>query len=125
MTVGVVGSRSLKMDIPEGLISDDVTMIYSGGAVGMDRSARRYGIEHRITVTEILPEYNLYGRSAPLKRNDWIIRMSDFMYIFWDGKSRGSGYVIKQCRKTGKPYALYIWKEDRFVKADEEEVKNV
>ncbi len=125
MTVGIAGSRSLNTDIPEGLIGDDVTMIYSGGAVGMDRSARRYGTEHHITVTEILPEYDLYGRAAPLRRNDWIIRMSDFMYIFWDGKSRGSDYVIKQCRKTGKPYAVYIWKEDRFVRADEEEEKNV
>ncbi len=119
MTVGIAGSRSLKADIPEGLIGKDVTMIYSGGAEGMDKSARRYGAEHRITVTEILPEYNLYGRAAPLRRNDWIIRMSDFMYIFWDGKSRGSDYVIKQCRKTAKPYAVYVWKENGFVKREE------
>ena len=125
MTVGVAGSRSLKADIPEGLIGDDVTMIYSGGAVGMDRSARRYGAEHHITVTEILPEYDLYGRAAPLRRNDWIIRMSDLMYIFWDGKSRGSEYVIKQCRKMKKPYVVYLWQEDRFVKSAEETAENV
>lgn len=121
MTVGIAGSRSLKYDIPEGIVPDNVKMIYSGGAEGMDKSARRYGKAHYITVTEILPEYDRFGKAAPLRRNDWIIRLSDKMYIFWDGKSRGSGYVIKQCRKTGTPYEVYLWQEDRFIKTEQGE----
>lgn len=116
MTVGIAGSRSLSVDLPEEIIGTNITMIYSGGARGIDRSARRYAISHRITITEILPEYDLYGRAAPLYRNDWIIRMSDFVYVFWDGKSRGSEYVIKKCKKENKPFAVYLWQEDRFVK---------
>lgn len=116
MQIGIAGSRSLTADIPEGIIGEEVTMIYSGGAKGMDRSARRYAESHRITITEILPEYDRYRRAAPLKRNDWIIKLSDFMYIFWDGKSRGSDYVIRQCKKTGKPYAVYLWQDGEFVK---------
>ena len=69
-------------------------MIYTGGAVGIDRRVRDFAVRKGIKVTEILPEYNLYGKSAPLIRNELIVRMSDIVYVFWDGKSRGSEYVI-------------------------------
>ena len=114
MKIAVVGSRSLNADIPEGIIPDNVTMIYSGAAKGIDISARRYAEKHRITITEILPEYDLYGKTAPLKRNDIIISLADEVYIFWDGKSRGSTYVIKKCREIGKPYHLFRFTDGEF-----------
>ena len=34
-----------------------------------------------------------------IKRNDIIIEQSDMIYVFWDGKSHGTLYVIKEMKK--------------------------
>ncbi len=119
MKAAIVGSRSLEIELPSELIGTDYAQIISGGARGIDRSARHYAEKHRIQILEILPEYELYGRSAPLKRNDWIISLSDIVFIFWDGKSRGSDYMIKHCRKNNKPMKLYEFVEGKFVLIEE------
>ena len=38
----------------------------------------------------------------------------DTVYIFWDGKSSGTAYVIKECRKQNKPYRIFIPDENTF-----------
>lgn len=116
MKVAVAGSRNLCVEIPENCIPENATQIITGGARGIDLSAREYGRKHNIQVLEILPEYDLYGRSAPLKRNDIIIKLSDTVVVFWDGKSRGTKYVIDKCRKVNKPVCVYVYKNDKFVK---------
>ena len=114
MVIGIVGSRSIDSDLPENCITDNVTEILSGGAIGIDHAARRYAYKHQILITEILPEYDLYGRRAPLLRNDLIISLADKIYIFWDGKSRGTNYVIKKCQETHKAYEVYLYKDGTF-----------
>lgn len=109
MKIAIVGSRSLEVEIPEHCIPEGVTEIFSGAAKGIDTSARNFAKKHRIFMTDILPEYNLYGRRAPLIRNDLIISMADKVFVFWDGKSRGTKYIIKKCKETNKPYVLYIY----------------
>lgn len=111
MKVAIVGSRSLNFDIPEECVPKGTTMIISGAANGIDKKSREFAIKHHILITEILPEYNLYGKAAPLRRNDAIIKYSDYVVVFWDGKSKGTEYVIKRCRKLGKPFRVYQ-KED-------------
>ena len=114
MKVAIVGSRSLDTNIPEGIIPENTTEIISGSANGIDKAARSYALNHRIPITEILPEYNLYGKLAPLRRNDYIIKLCDAVYAFWDGKSRGTYYVINQSRKLGKPVYVYVWDGEGF-----------
>ena len=80
---------------------------------------RNYAKKHRIQILEILPEYDLYGRAAPLKRNDWILALSDIIFIFWDGKSHGASYMIKNCRKLQKPMKLFEFIEGKFVLTEE------
>ena len=119
MKAAIVGARSLEPELSAELIGTNYTQIISGGARGIDRSARHYAEKHHIQMLEILPEYELYGRAAPLKRNDWIISLSDIVFIFWDGKSRGSDYMIKHCRKEGKPMKLYQLIDEKFVLIEE------
>ncbi len=114
MKVAIVGSRSLDIEIPEGIIPDDTTVIISGSANGIDKAAREYALNHHILITEILPEYGLYGKSAPLRRNDCIIKLCDAVYAFWDGKSSGTGYVITHSKKLGKPVFVYVWDGKNF-----------
>ncbi len=115
MKIGIAGSRSLDVPIPDDIINtDSVSMIYTGGAVGIDRSVRDFAAKKGVKVTEILPEYQLYGKCAPLVRNEVIVRLSDMVYVFWDGKSRGTENVINLCKETGKPYKVFFWDGNSF-----------
>ena len=64
-------------------------------------------------LTEFLPEYEKYGRSAPLKRNLLIINYADEVIAFWDGASKGTKYVIDNCKKMDKKIDGFINGGDR------------
>lgn len=108
MKVAVIGSRGLSVGDLGRYLPENTTEIVSGGAKGVDTSAREYALSHGIKLTDFLPEYTKYGRSAPLKRNITIIEYSDIVLAFWDGKSRGTKFVIDNCRKLGVEVRVYI-----------------
>lgn len=99
MKIAVIGSRSLTVPDLARYLPENVTEIVSGGAKGIDLCARRFALEKGLKLTEFLPEYDLYGRSAPLKRNLQIIEYADEVIAFWDGRSRGTKYVIDNCKR--------------------------
>ena len=110
--LAVVGSRSLKIENLSDYIPEGVTEIVSGGAQGVDASARQWAEANGIPVTEFLPDYDRYGRSAPILRNKEIAAYCDGMLAFWDGKSRGTGHAVKACRALGKPVRILRLKTD-------------
>lgn len=107
MKVAVVGSRNLTINNLGDYLPKDTTEIVSGGARGIDRCARAYAKTHNIRLSEFLPEYERYGRSAPLKRNLQIIRYADMVLAFWDGKSNGTRFVIENCKKENIPIKVF------------------
>ncbi len=110
MKVAIIGSRNLGVIGLENFLPENVTEIVSGGARGVDTCAREYAQAHNIPLTEFLPDYTRYRRSAPLKRNLEIIAYADLVLAFWDGKSRGTKYVIDNCQKQGVPIRVYLYK---------------
>lgn len=113
MKVAIIGSRNLGVIGLENFLPKNVTEIVSGGARGVDTCAREYAQAHGIKLTEFLPEYTRYGRSAPLKRNLEIIAYADLVLAFWDGKSHGTKYVIDNCKKQGVPIRVYLYKSKK------------
>ena len=107
MKVAVVGSRKITINNLGDYLPKDTTEIVSGGARGIDRYAREYAKTHNIKLTEFLPQYEIYGRSAPLKRNLQIIRYADMVLAFWDGKSHGTRFVIENCKKENVPIKVF------------------
>lgn len=108
MKVAVIGSRGLTVRNLGEYLPSETTEIISGGARGVDTSAREYANAHDIPITEILPDYKIYpGRIAPLKRNIEIIERADLVLAFWDGESHGTKFVIDNCRKLGKRVIVY------------------
>lgn len=99
MKVTIVASRGISVPNLEKYLPEGVTEIISGGALGVDTSAKQYAIEHNLKLTEFYPEYEKYGRSAPLKRNITIIENADLVIAFWDGASKGTKYVIDNCKR--------------------------
>ena len=108
MRIAVIGSRSLAVSNLGEYLPDGVTEIVSGGARGVDSSAREYARAHQLKLTEFLPEYERYGRAAPIKRNVTIIENADMVLAFWDGESRGTAFVISECKKRGIPCKVYM-----------------
>lgn len=108
MRVAVIGSRGLRVGNLEDYLPKDTTEIVSGGARGVDTSAREYALKHGLKLTEYLPEYGKYGRGAPLKRNIAIIERADLVLAFWDGSSKGTKHVIDNCKKRNIPVQVCI-----------------
>ncbi len=108
MKVAVVGSRNGWVEDLSVYLPLQTTEIVSGGAKGIDACAKKYAAEHAIPYTEFLPEYEKYGKGAPLRRNLQIIAYSDMVLAFWDGRSKGTAYVIAQCQKSGVDLRI-IW----------------
>ena len=107
MRVAVIGSRGLQVDHLENYLPEGVTEIVSGGAKGIDTCAKNYALLHGLKLTEFLPEYSRYGRGAPLQRNITIIEYADMVLAFWDGKSRGTKFVIDNCKKRNIPVEIH------------------
>mgnify|MGYP002770322291 FL=1 len=113
MKVAIIGSRNLGVIGLENFLPENVTEIVSGGAKGIDTCAREYANANGIKLTEFLPNYKRYGRGAPMKRNLEIIAYADFVLAFWDGKSRGTKYVIDNCKKQGVLIKVYLFKPEK------------
>lgn len=108
MKVAIVGSRNLAVNNIEKYLPETVDEIISGGARGIDFCAEKYAKQAGIKLTEFLPEYKKYGRSAPLKRNLQIIDYADIVIAFWDGKSRGTKHVIENCKRLKKKVTVIL-----------------
>lgn len=110
MKVAVIGSRNLTIENFEKYLPPDTTELVSGGAKGIDACARTYACERGLPITEFLPEYEKYGKNAPLKRNLQIIAYADCILAFWDGASHGTKFVIENGRRQGKTVIVHVMK---------------
>lgn len=111
MKIAIVGSRNITEEIYDSLceaIPIGASMVISGGANGVDALAEKYAIENRLPLMVIRPEYDKYGKCAPLERNKKIIEQADYVLAFWDGKSRGTAQVIDTCVRTYVPVKVIM-----------------
>lgn len=109
MKIAVVGSRDVTVtDI--GRYISGCTEIVSGGAIGVDSCAAEYAQENGIKLTVFLPQYEHYGRAAPIIRNKAIVDYADKIIAFWNGSSKGTLSVIKYAEKMGKPCEVILCK---------------
>jgi predicted Rossmann fold nucleotide-binding protein DprA/Smf involved in DNA uptake len=83
------------------------TTIISGGAVGVDTWAVNEAELLGLDTFVIRPDYEAYGRGAPIVRNRQIIRAADRVVAFWDGQSNGTAYTINAARRLGRPVDVF------------------
>ena len=103
MKIAIIGSRNCSdIDILS-YLDCMPTEVISGGAKGADTCAREFAIKYKLPLTEFLPEYEKYGRCAPLYRNRQIVEHCDCLLAFWDSKSRGTKNAIDYANRLGKP----------------------
>ena len=101
MKLLIVGSRGIKDFDLSNYVPSDTDVIISGGANGVDTLAEIYADKMKLSKIIIRPGYDLYGRAAPIKRNEIMVDMADEVLVIWDGKSKGTKYTVDYAtRKT-------------------------
>ena len=108
----IAGSRSITHFSLFEHIPAEVTLIISGGADGIDCIAEQYADEHRLSKLILRPQYQKFGKSAPLKRNEQMVALADAVLVVWDGKSRGTKHTIDYAKKLGKPITVIMVSEN-------------
>lgn len=108
MKLLIVGSRSIKNFDLSAHIPSETDLIISGGASGIDSLAEEYADNHRISKLILRPRYDLYGKAAPIKRNEEMVDIADSVLIIWDGISKGTQYTKKFADLKGKEVKLII-----------------
>ena len=106
MKLLIVGSRSISEFDLSPYISAEVDTIISGGANGVDSLAEKYADFHSLSKYIMRPRYDLYGRAAPLKRNEEMVDIADAVLVIWDGISKGTQYTVKYTKKKNKPIQI-------------------
>lgn len=76
MKIAIIGSRNITIKNIDKYISIDDEIV-SGGAKGIDTCAAEYARINGIKLTEFLPQYEIYGRAAPIVRNKAIVDYAD------------------------------------------------
>jgi hypothetical protein len=108
--LAVVGSRTItNYEFVKKLLDkqkENISLIVSGGAKGVDTLAERWAKENGIPTKIFLPDWDTYGSKAGYMRNVFIINECDICLAIWDGKSRGTIHSVNLCKKDKKPYIL-------------------
>lgn len=115
MKLGIIGSRNyddyamLCQVLVFYLGPLDLTEIISGGAKGADSLGARYANDKGIKLTEFLPDWDKYGKRAGFIRNEDIVKNADFILVFWDGVSKGTGNSLSIAKRLKKPtFIIYF-----------------
>lgn len=106
MKLAIIGSRTCPPIEIEKHLKYIPDTIISGGAIGADTYAREFAKKHGLKLIEFFPDYDRYGRRAPLERNKLIVDECDCILAFWDGESHGTKYTIDYANKQNKPVKI-------------------
>lgn len=125
--VGVVGSRDYQgrqwFDIHfagflESAKDYDATIFITGGARGPDSWAEAFARKHKFPVKVHRADWEKHGRGAGMRRNTLIVKDSDYIIAFWDGKSRGTLDTMRKAKNAGKAVLViteegdHVWWND-------------
>ncbi|EQB65178.1 MAG: hypothetical protein AMDU3_IPLC00003G0030 [Thermoplasmatales archaeon I-plasma] len=86
-----------------------------GGAVGVDSMADSILKSHGITPEVVKPDYELHGNYAPLERDNRMVDVADEIHVLWNGRSRGSQYVMRYAKAHGKATHMRVYDVSRKV----------
>lgn len=109
MKVAIIGSReceglTLKKVLEN--IPKDATAIISGGAVGADSFAKQAAAALKLPFEEFLPEYETFGKLAPIVRNKTIVDKADLIIAFWDYESKGTKNALLEGIRLDKKIVI-------------------
>ena len=95
--------------IDRGIINEKELIIISGTAQGADMLGYNIALENNLPILEYPALWNIHGRSAGYIRNYEMAKVADMLLVFWDGRSRGTGNMIQQMERLGKPTYIVMY----------------
>ena len=112
--VAIIGSRTYYKKTAVQEVINDLSLsgeleVISGGAKGVDTWAEEHCKEKDIPYNVIRP-VNPASKIDYLYRNVEIITLADEIFAFWDGKSKGTKFVIDYAKARGKKITIYNYK---------------
>ena len=106
MKLLIAGSRDIENFELEKYIPDDVELIISGGAKGVDTLAEKIADKRKISKLIMRPNYARYGKGAAIIRNHKMVDIADRVVLLWNGSSRGTKQTLDYAKAQGKPVTL-------------------
>lgn len=109
MKVIIAGSRDLHGPIDEAISKSSftITEVVSGGARGIDKAGEDWAQGSGIPITQFIPDWDQYNKSAGFVRNRQMAVYADALIAIWDGKSRGTLDMINTMVLQKKPVFVY------------------
>ena len=108
MKLAIVGTRNPGVTYQEWekllldkINPDEIQIVISGGAKGVDTFAKLFAARHHKLYMEFAPQYNVYGRYATLKRNSQIVKEASTVIAFPSAESKGTYHSIKEAQRLG------------------------
>jgi hypothetical protein len=77
----------------------EITVVLSGGAMGVDRMGEKWAEEHDLPLDLYPANWDLHGKAAGPIRNARMAENADALVAFWDGESRGTKNMIDEAKK--------------------------
>lgn len=110
MKLAIIGSRKFNNKVILNKVLneyvDKVNLVISGGAFGADFMGEEWAKENKIETSIFKPDWEKFGKSAGFIRNQDIVKNSDEVVAFWDGKSKGTEHSIKLCERLKIPVKI-------------------
>lgn len=114
LRVAVIGSRSIT---DKSFVEDSLCDLYnkfphikevvSGGAKGPDSFGEEWAKSRNILTKIFLPQWDKFGKRAGFIRNEDIVKNSDVVFAFWDGKSNGTLNSINLAKQLDIPVRIF------------------
>ena len=90
---------------------DKIQKIVHGGCRGVDTIVDSWAKANDIETVIYKPNYKVYGKRAPLVRDEEMVEFADVTIAFWDGKSRGTKYTFDYAKKLGRKVIIHLIQE--------------
>jgi hypothetical protein len=115
MKIIVAGGRDITdknivykaIEIGRKFFEEEITWIVSGCCRGVDRFGEWWAKINNIPIEYFPADWDRLGRAAGPIRNKNMARFSDGLIAVWDGKSRGTGGMIKLAQEANIPVFIY------------------
>lgn len=92
-----------------------IASLISGGCRGVDEIVKQYATDRGLIFCEVKPQWTLFGKGAPLKRNTQMAELGTSTIGFWDGKSTGTFDMLKKAKDAKHEYISYYNTKTRYI----------
>ncbi len=111
---------AIKRKMPE----DGTVIVVHDGSSGTSKVASTYAKKHGYSEKVFEPNWDLYGKSAAHKRNDYMtmhvgIREHKAAVVFWDGIDTDLSSLIIGLEDFAIPKLVYDFEKHRYFRSDE------